>query len=167
MKICTYPEAIAYETRRRIIDESIPRIKQCLSLLTDDQVWHRANENSNSVGNLILHLCGNARQWIIHALDNQEDIRTRNTEFNERGPIDKSILICKMDQLAADIDSALNRIVQSDLLEMKTIQKHFNDNGISILIHAIEHFSYHTGQITFYTKMIANVDTSYYGHLNL
>lgn len=162
-----YKKAIVAETRRRIIEESIPRIKQCLSELSDDQIWYRANENTNTVGNLILHLCGNVRQWILHGLDGQRDVRERNIEFNERGPLPREVLYNHLNILMHDLDNALGRIVNKDLLEEKTVQKHFHENGISILFHVTEHFSYHTGQITYFTKMINDIDTSYYGRLDL
>lgn len=167
MSIEKYKEAIVGETKRRIIGESIPRIKTCLSLLTIDQIWYRPNENSNAVGNLILHLCGNVRQWIMHGLDYHKDNRDRDYEFSETGPLAKSVLIDMLDLLTRDLEVSLGHILQADLLQKHTIQKHFEENGISILIHVIEHFSYHTGQITYYTKWVQNIDTKYYGNLDL
>lgn len=162
-----YKQAIISETHKRIIEESIPRIKQCLGELSDDQIWYKINSNTNSVGNLVLHLCGNVRQWIMHGLDGQEDVRERDLEFSEKGPISKEILGSQLDVLADDLDAALERIVDLDLLEVRTIQKYFQENGVSILFHVTEHFSYHTGQITYYTKMVKDIDTAYYGKLDL
>lgn len=167
MSVLQYKKAIVAETRKRIIEESIPRIKQCLAELSDDQIWQKANSNTNSVGNLVLHLCGNVRQWIIHGLDGQHDVRQRNLEFSEVGPIPREVLLNQLHILMHDLDAALGRIVDHDLLEVKTVQKHFHENGVSILIHVIEHFSYHTGQITYFTKMIKDIDTAYYGKLEL
>lgn len=167
MSVLQYKKIIVAETRRRIIEESIPRIRQCLSELTDEQIWHKANSNTNAVGNLILHLCGNVRQWIIHAIDGQRDVRLRDLEFSERGPMPRKVLNNYLDILTTDLDAALGRIVDQDLLEVKTVQKHFHENGVSILFHVTEHFSYHTGQITYFTKMVMDIDTAYYGKLDL
>ena len=167
MSALQYKKAIIVETRKRIIEESIPRIRQCLSELTDDQIWHKANINTNAVGNLVLHLCGNVRQWIMHGLDGQPDVRLRNLEFSEIGPISRKVLSNHLDVLISDLDAALIRIVDQDLLEVKTIQKHFQENGVSILFHVTEHFSYHTGQITYFTKMVKDINTAYYGTLDL
>lgn len=162
-----YKIAIVEQTRKRIIEESIPRIKQCLGELSDDQIWHKANANTNAVGNLVLHLCGNVRQWIMHGLDGQVDTRKRDLEFDEKGPLSKKVLLDQLSLLSKDLDGALDRILDIDLLEVRTIQKHFHESGVSILIHVTEHFSYHTGQITYFTKMVKDIDTAYYGKLDL
>ncbi len=167
MSVLQYKKAIVAETRRRIIEESLPRIKQCLDELSDEQIWQKANANTNSVGNLVMHLCGNVRQWIMHGLDGQHDVRERDIEFSEKGPIPKKVLHNQLNIMMHDLDKALGRIVDQDLLEMKTIQKHFHENGVSILFHVTEHFSYHTGQITYFTKMVKDIDTAYYGNLDL
>lgn len=163
----SFNHTLVSQIRIRIIEESIPRIKKCLTVLTEKQIWYKANDNTNSVGNLIIHLCGNARQWIISGLDHQPDERDRDYEFNEKGPIPKKVLINMLDILIVDLDDALGRIVETDLLKNHTIQKHFKENGVSIIVHAIEHFSYHTGQITYYTKLVNNIDTGYYADLDL
>jgi len=162
-----YKQAIISETHKRIIAESIPRIKQCLGELSDDQIWHKANANTNSVGNLVLHLCGNVRQWIMHGLNGQDDVRERDLEFSEKGPLSREVLLSQLDVLVKDLDAALERIVVLDLLEVRMVQKHFHESGVSILFHVTEHFSYHTGQITYYTKMVKDIDTAYYGKLDL
>lgn len=61
-------DALLAETRRRLFGESFPRLKKCLEQLSEEEIWHRPNPHSNSVGNLVLHLCGNARQWIASGL---------------------------------------------------------------------------------------------------
>ena len=167
MSILQYKKTIVAETRRRIIEESIPRIKQCLSELSEEQIWYKANLNTNAVGNLVLHLCGNVRQWIMNGIDGQRDVRERDLEFSERGPVPTEVLHNHLNILIHDLDAALGRIVNLDLLEERTVQKHFHESGVSILFHVTEHFSYHTGQITYFTKMIKNIDTAYYGKLDL
>jgi len=162
-----YKKAIVEQVRKRIISESIPRIKQCLNELSDDQIWFKANINTNAVGNLVLHLCGNVRQWIMHGLDGQIDVRDRDLEFSEKGVLPKVQLLSLLEQLENDLSDALMRILELDLLEVRTVQKHFHESGVSILFHVTEHFSYHTGQITYYTKKVMNIDTAYYGKLDL
>src|SRR6201988_4408920 len=76
-----------------LLEDYLPKIERCLEKLTDDQIWWRANEESNSIGNLILHLCGNARQWIIAGVGSQEDHRNRDSEFERRDPIPRSELL--------------------------------------------------------------------------
>src|SRR5437867_7915143 len=71
-------------------EKYLPRIVDCLELLSEEEIWWRPNEASNSAGNLVLHLCGNVRQWIISGLGGEPDTRERDKEFAERGPISRS-----------------------------------------------------------------------------
>jgi len=86
-------DQIKSEVRRRLIDESMPRLKSCLEKLSEEDIWWRPNDNSNSVGNLILHLCGNIRQWMLAALGGSVDNRVRQKEFDEREPLPKDALM--------------------------------------------------------------------------
>jgi len=70
-------DALIKEVKRRLFEEGVGRIKKCLEVLNEEQIWYRPNANSNSVGNLVLHLCGNVRQWILTGLGKKEDIRQR------------------------------------------------------------------------------------------
>lgn len=134
--------------------------------LSEDEIWNKPNHNTNSIGNLILHLCGNARQWICNGLINQPDFRQRNEEFNLENRCSKLELIELMNQLKNDIDETFQKINSENVLIKRKVQV-FEESGLSILIHVIEHFSYHTGQITLLTKLIKNVDLKYYGDLIL
>lgn len=159
-------ELIIKDVKRRLFEEGATRIKKCLNELSIDQIWYKHNGNTNSVGNLILHLCGNVRQYVLHGIDGQKDVRHRATEFSEKGPIAASVLVAKLDKLESDVSEALDRITSDDLVEDRKVQG-FDENVISILIHVAEHFSYHVGQITFYTKYVNDVDTGYYAGLDL
>ena len=154
------------DVKRRLITESLPRIEKCLDELSLEQVWHKQNKNTNSVGNLILHLCGNVRQYILSGIDGQPDVRERDLEFSEEGPIDKEVLKRKVQQLMQEVDQALDRIKAEYLTKQIRVQG-FEENATAILVHVVEHFSYHVGQITFYTKFINDVDTGYYAGLDL
>ena len=115
------------DVKRRLFDEGIDRIKKCLSHLTDEQVWYKHNSNINSVGNLILHLCGNVTQYILHGIDGQADIRQRAKEFSEKGPIASSILEQQLDELQAKVNAALDRISADHLVEGRVVQG-FDEN---------------------------------------
>ncbi len=154
------------EIRQRLMHEFVPRITQCLVMLTNDEIWHRPNSNSNSIGNLILHLCGNVRQYILSGIDGQEDFRARQNEFDEKGPLEKEILIEKMNFLMIEVNQALERIHKNDWVAIKKVQC-YEMSVLSILIHVIEHFSYHTGQIAYYTKLLKNEDLKFYEDLDL
>jgi len=159
-------QTLLNEVRRRIIEESVPRIKKCLHLLNELQIWQRPNEETTSAGNLVLHLMGNLRQWVLSGVDGQPDHRQRTAEFAETGPIPTEKLVRDLDSLMAEVDQALGRITPERLMEKRTVQG-FEENVLSILVHVTEHFSYHTGQITYYTKSTLNVDTQYYTGMDL
>jgi uncharacterized damage-inducible protein DinB len=162
----TVHQLLIDQVRIRIFKENIPRIKQCLNSLSESEIWYRPNSNSNSVGNLVLHLCGNARQWIVAGLGGQADTRDRDTEFNEQGALPTTELMALLDQTQAEIELILSELNDTDLTQEYPVQV-FRESGVSILVHVIEHFSYHTGQITYFVKAQKDLDTGYYANLDL
>lgn len=154
------------EFNRRVFEESYPRIEKCLNELSDKEIWFRPNENTVSIGNLILHLCGNARQWIVSGLGGEKDIRQRSREFSENGPVEKEKLLEMMYKLKTDITKVMHSVSEDNLSKNHKVQG-FEETGLAIIIHVIEHFSYHTGQITLHTKLLKNIDTGYYKDVQL
>ena len=154
-------DQLKIEFRRRIFEESIPRIKKCLNELTEEEVWYRPNENTVSIGNLCLHLCGNVRQWILSGLGKVEDNRNRPLEFSEKGPLPSAYLIAEMDKLQEELEQLIDNLKIEDLVNVHPVQV-YEETGVSIIVHVIEHFSYHTGQITWAVKSRKNVDMQYY-----
>ncbi|MBK9175491.1 MAG: DUF1572 family protein [Flavobacteriales bacterium] len=152
------------ESLRRLA-EGEDRIKKCLRLLSPEQVWHRPNERVASVGNLVLHLCGNVGQWINSTLGGLPDDRNREWEFfAPEVPVDELLT-----RLAATLSKArhtLAAIPESDLTRTWSVQG-FQETGTAIIVHAVEHFSYHVGQITLHTKLMQPADTGYYDGLDL
>ncbi|MBI5917740.1 MAG: DUF1572 family protein [Bacteroidetes bacterium] len=161
-----FRDLLVQEVRRRLMDESVPRIKKCLAELTEAEIWYRPNENSNSVGNLVLHLCGNVRQWLLSGMGGYPDHRVRQAEFDERGPFPTSALLRHLDELMVEVDQVLNKLTAAQILQPVDVQG-FEENGVSVLVHIVEHFSYHTGQITYFVKWRKNINTGYYDGLNL
>lgn len=166
MRTSGFRTLLLEEVRRRLFQESWPRLKQCLALLSEEEIWARPNPASNSAGNLVLHLCGNARQWIVSGLGGAPDDRRRDREFAETGPLPRAHLLDLLDRLEPDILEVLNRLSEEDLLKTYTIQG-FQENGISVLVHVVEHFSYHVGQVSYLVKAKKNLDLNYYGGLDL
>ena len=148
------------------LNQNTPRIIKCLAQLSEEEVWHRPNENSNSIGNLILHLCGNIRQYAISSLGNVPDNRIRDLEFYTREGYSKSELIEKLTQTVDDAVMVINCSTKTNLLQPRLVQG-FNLTGIGIIIHVTEHYSYHTGQIAYYTKMVKDRDLGFYSNVNL
>jgi len=77
-------------------EENTPKIQKCLHELTEDEIWQRPNPSSNSVGNIILHLCGNITQYILSSLGKIEDKRERDKEFSTKGGLNKKELFDKL-----------------------------------------------------------------------
>lgn len=145
------------QTERVLEDVYLPRITSCLKRLTAEQIWWRPNEATNSVGNLVLHLTGNVRQWIISGLGGARDVRQRDREFSECGPLPKRILIGRLRQTVERACQVLNKLSPHDLERVHTIQK-FRVRGIEAAFHVAEHFSHHAGQIILLTKMLTERD---------
>lgn len=166
-----YPEdfknALTDQVRFRLFEEGVPRIKKCLAQLSDEEIWHRPNENLVSIGNLVLHLCGNVRQWIVAGLGKRKDTRFRQLEFDEIGPVATEKLIADLEKVMAEVETVLTEVTPDSLLEKHLVQGIFEETGVSILVHVVEHFSYHVGQIARDTKMIKNMDVEFYGGIDL
>jgi len=145
-----------------LLGDYLPKIERCLEKLTDEQIWWRANEESNSIGNLILHLCGNARQWIICGVGSQPDNRNRDAEFERRDPIPRAELLTLLRSTLSEIQTTLEDLDPSMLLERRKIQSHDVDI-LEAIFHVTEHFSMHTGQIIMLTKMLTSSDLRFYG----
>lgn len=158
--------ALIEEARRRLFVDSQPRIHKCLSLLTEEQIWQRPNEETVSVGNLVLHLCGNVRQQIVSTLGGAADNRIRSVEFSETGPIPTAKLLQEIDTALDEVRETLDRLDPESLLNMHPVQS-YTESGVSILVHVIEHFSYHVGQITWVVKSTQAVDVGYYAGADL
>lgn len=152
---------IIEEFKRRVFSESYERIFKCLDLLSEEEVWQSPNENSNSIGNLILHLHGNARQWMLSTFNRSEDLRKRSEEFKKENRLSKKELKEMLLKLKGELLETLNSISKEDLTKVYKVQV-YEENGISIIIHVIEHFSYHTGQIALLTKLLSDKDLEFY-----
>lgn len=148
------------------LNENTPRIEKCLAQLNEFEVWHKPNENLNSIGNLILHLCGNITQYIISSIGGEKDKRKRDAEFMLEGVCNKVELLSKITNTVRQSVQVIEIMTTADLLQERSVQG-FTYTGIANLIHVAEHFSYHTGQIAFLTKLLKNEDLGFYGNMNL
>lgn len=143
-----------------------PRIKTCIDLLSDTELWQRPNASSNSIGNLVLHLCGNMTQYIISALGKNEDKRDRDSEFSAKEGYSAGELLEKMKEVNDSCVEIINGLNEEQLLTNYEVQG-YTMSGIAIIIHVTEHYSYHTGQIVFLTKSLKDTDTGFYKGKNL
>ena len=139
----------------------LPKIEHCLAGLSDEQIWSRPNQASNSIGNLVLHLCGNARQWIVAGVGGAPDTRTRDAEFSQTQTIPKNELGALLRSTVAQVEAVLSTLDPDLLLEPRLIQG-VQVNVLQAVFHVTEHFSMHTGQIVLLTKLLRNKDLGFY-----
>ena len=137
------------------------QIRLSVEALTDEGLWWRANEQSNSVGNLLLHLNGNVRQWILAGVGSQADFRQRAAEFAARSGPTAAVLLADLDHTLDDVDRVLAGLSDEDLLTMRTIQGR-DRSVLEAIFHVVEHFSQHLGQITLIAKLRAPGAINFY-----
>jgi uncharacterized damage-inducible protein DinB len=154
-------QAFIQNARELIRDEYLPKIERCVEKLTDEQVWWRANPESNSIGNLLLHIPGNARQWIVCGLGGEIDKRQRQAEFDEQSLIPRDELLSRLRATVAAVDNVLARFDPARLLDSYPIQG-TESTALAAIFHVTEHISMHTGQIILLTKMLAKTDIVFY-----
>lgn len=150
----------------RIIQESIERIKKCLSMLSDSQLREKPSDEVLNVEVSIIHLCGNVRQWLNSIVKGEEQQRNRAAEFSPNHIYSKRELVELLEALREEIYELMPELEKIDLSKELTIQG-IPTNGVDALVHVIEHFSYHTGQITLLTKYLSGKQTGYYANHNL
>ena len=134
------------------LTSAMARIKHCLGQLTDDQMWWRSHPSLNCIGNLILHLGGNLRQWIVAGLGCEADVRDRPAEFSERGPLPKEELLRKLDAVVGDAKEVLGKLTARQLLEARRIQG-FDVTGLAAVFDSVPHFRGHTQEIVHLTRL--------------
>lgn len=137
---------------RNELAASRDKIVHCLKQLNDAQVWWRPAESMNSIANLILHLCGNVRQWIISGAGGAPDIRNRPEEFSLRGQISKEELVGRLVATVNEAEAVLARISEAQLLEHRRIQG-FDETVLSATFACVAHFSGHTQEIIHMTRL--------------
>ncbi len=148
------------QARHSLLHYHLPRIRRCLSLLSEKQIGWRSHPTSNSVGNLVLHLSGNVRQWIISGLGGAPDRRERDKEFAERGPLPRHRALARLEKTVFEACRVLKRLGPRDLDSVYLIQG-FSVTGLEAISHVTEHFAYHTGQIIFATKLLRRTDLGF------
>jgi uncharacterized damage-inducible protein DinB len=148
------------------INESLERIQNCMRQLSPQQIWNQPNKNSNSIGNLVLHLSGNIKQYVYATLGQNEDDRNRALEFELQTKINPDHLIKSLNDTVSQAIEVLLTLNSEDLSRDYMVQG-FKLSGVGIVLHVVEHLSYHTGQIALLTKLELNADLGFYKGVDL
>ena len=160
----TLARAISAEAVDKLRDTYLPWLRAALASADDPLVWRRPAPGANSIGNLLLHLEGNVRQWILHGLAGRGDARDRDSEFSAgEGPGGAELLA----RLEATVLEACDTLLaldwsEEEWLAERTIQG-FRTTGFAAVMHVVEHFAYHTGQIVWIVKAATGRDMGFYG----
>lgn len=147
--------------RTHLVEEYLPKIRSCVEQLSEEDFWWRASETENSVGNLLLHLSGNIRQWIISGLGGAADARQRQTEFDERRHLPKEEILHLFESTVREADAVLERFDGRLLAEVRHFQK-WDHTCLYAISHVVEHVAQHMGQIIFITKLRTKRDLRFF-----
>lgn len=154
-------QAFIAQSQYHLAKDFLPKIERCLGLLNDQQIWWRSNEQSNSIGNLLLHLSGNVRQWIVCGLGAAADARDRDSEFAQRDAIPRAALFDNLKRTVEEAVAVLASLDSDALLAKHRIQG-LEVSALEAILHVVEHFSMHAGQIILLAKMYSEVDLEFY-----
>ena len=138
-------------SRYYLMDEYRTKLWRAVRAIPADAIWRRPNDQSNSVGNLLLHLAGNVGQWIVSGVGGMPDRRDRPAEFNTRGGASADELLARLDSVLAEADAVLASLSAESLAERRTIQGR-EVSVMAAVYSAVQHFSTHLGQIIMVAK---------------
>jgi hypothetical protein len=151
-------------SRRKLMEHYWPRLRTCVESLTTEQVWWRPNAASNSIGNLILHLNGNVRQWLVVSFNRKADDRNRPAEFGAEDGMSAVQLLEKLGATMNDAAEVLARLTEADLIAPYEIQG-YHVSGLEAVYQVVEHFGLHFGQVTYVAKSLSGRDLGFYREL--
>jgi hypothetical protein len=137
---------------RRRLEACHERLLHSLGQLDDRQVWWRPHESLNSVANIVLHVCGNLRQWIISGVGGAPDVRDRLAEFTERAPIPRDELLRRLGEVVREADAILAGLDEGALLRPRTIQG-FDESVLSAIFDCVAHLGGHTQEVVYITRL--------------
>ncbi len=139
------------------LEISTKSVADCLGRLTDEQVWAKGGAHENSIGNLILHLCGNMRQWILHGVRGDVDVRERDLEFETTGGVTRADLLARLEGVVGEVREVVASLPHARLLE-RIDPQHGEVWVLEAIYHIVEHFRLHVGQIILLTKQLVGGD---------
>ncbi len=147
-------DGVVLEALRTRITKLFPeQIRSCVEKLSEEQLWWRPNDQSNSVGNLVLHLSGSMRHYLAYTIGGFDYERNRPAEFSERGPVPKQELLATFDETISQAGETLRAFDTSRFLE-STAEQAYNPTLFNQIFNVAVHVAMHTGQIVFITKML-------------
>ena len=139
------------------LEMMVKDLRACVGRLTDAQVWERHGAHENTVGNLVLHLCGNMRQWVMHGIGGAKDVRVRDAEFSADGGLTGAALIELFEKTVAEARGVIASLPAERLVERITPQTH-EVSVLGAVYQVVGHVQQHVGQIILLTKQMTRHD---------
>ncbi len=152
-------------SRKKLLAEWWPRLQTTVATLNEKQLWWRPNDASNSIGNLLLHLNGNVRQWMVASFNREDDKRDRPAEFSEKSGGSAADVLAKLGATMDEAGAVLSRLTEEDLITPMEIQG-YHVTGLDAVYQVVEHFGLHYGQIVYIIKALEGNDLGFYRELN-
>jgi len=137
------------------------QIHSCVAQLSEEQMWRRGGEHENSVANLLLHLEGNLRQWILHGIAGQPDVRERDAEFTLTPVAAKAEAWARFSATLEESRAVIAGLTLERLLEVIDPQPTGTWRHATILeaiFKVVGHVDHHAGQIIVLTKQMVARD---------
>ena len=139
------------DTSRFFISGCLNNVDHCLNLLSNEDIWWRPNAESNSIGNLLLHVLGSLNQWILGGIGGAKVHRERQQEFGQRTPIPNADLLSRLNSTRNDVDRVISGLDPAKLSnKMHAAGKEITWMFAIFLM--TQHLSMHTGQFITLTK---------------
>jgi uncharacterized damage-inducible protein DinB len=139
------------------LDQMTGFLKSCLDRLSDQQIWERHGAHENAIGNLVLHLCGNTRQWIMHGVGGAADVRVRDVEFSTAEGMTCAQLYDHFLATVSEARAVIESLPHARLTERTTPQGR-NVSVLDAIYQVVGHVQQHLGQIILLTKQLTQKD---------
>jgi uncharacterized damage-inducible protein DinB len=141
---------------RKLVEQT-KKLMTCVEKLSEEQVWARGGAHENSAGNLMLHLCGNMRQWIMHGVGGKPDVRTRDAEFSADGGMTKAELMALFTATVEEARGVIASLPHARLSE--TIHPQGRETSVlGAIYQVVGHVQEHVGQVILLTKQMVGMD---------
>jgi uncharacterized damage-inducible protein DinB len=138
--------------RHRMLDEYPAQIRACLDALSDEDLWWRPHDQSNAIGNLVVHLAGSNQFYLGHTIGGGPDVRDREAEFGARGQRSRADVFAVYERARATVQRVLDTLTPARLVET-TMATGRSSSFARILMHVTHHNALHIGQIVWVTKL--------------
>jgi uncharacterized damage-inducible protein DinB len=148
------------------LTENTEKMAGCLALIRESEFWHQPNPHTLSIGTTLVHLRGNITQYIPSSLGHQPDLRVRDQEFATRGGATQAEVWGAFQQTIDQAQHVIKQLSESEALRVRPVQA-YHLSGIGIVLHVVEHYSYHTGQVAYITKLLHGRELNFYAGVDL